>query len=390
MFPKAFINKSISLLVILSLLFINGCWDRNELDSLAIVAAVAFDTHTNNKVLLTAQIIDVGAAGSPSAGGGTGAGKPYWNINSEGNTVFDAIRNTTHESPRKLFWAHNQVIIFSEELARKGIKDYLDFYLRDGDTRNTVWVVIAEGKASDILDIETRLEKIPGMHISQLIKDRTPTSQSTGVNMHEFTHRILSDTTAPVASLLRIVKTEQEKNPDLEGTAVFNKELKMAGKLNGKETRGMLWVLGEVDSGVITVQPSGSDSKAALEILHAKSKIIPEITENNVRINIKVKMESILAEDNTDEDLLSPATWEKLSTFQAAAIRNEIKLALDKSRELNADIFGFGDSIHKKYPREWKEMKTRWEEIFPGLEINIQVDSKLRRPGLTEQTINYK
>ena len=48
---------------------------------------------------------------------------------------------------------------------------------------------------------------------------------------------------------------------------------------------------------------------------------------------------------------------------------------------MDADIFGFGESIQKKYPKEWANMENNWDEIFPQTEIEIHVDAKLRLMG---------
>ncbi|MDD2587222.1 MAG: Ger(x)C family spore germination protein [Syntrophomonadaceae bacterium] len=381
-------KKLLSLLIIIFLgVTLTGCWDHRELDQLAIVAGLAFDKHPENKVWLTTQIINPGAAGSSASDGGGGGEIPYWNLSSIGENVFDAVRNANHDSPRRLFFAHNYTVIMSEELARSGIQNYFDWYMRDAETRSTVWVLISEKNARDVLSTQPKLAKIPGLYINELFTNTAAVSMSPKVNMKDFVQRVLSDTTAPIAPLVHVMKHGQEKSPGLIGTAVFNKELKMVGKLNGIETRGMLWVLGEVKSGIITVKAPNFKENAALEILNAKSSIKPLIEGNNIKIIIKVRVESNLGEINSPVDLMLPQTWDTLSNYQAAAIRKEIQLALKKSHELNADIFGFGDMIYKKYPREWKEMKDRWEDIYPGLEVEIIVESKLRRPGLLQDTI---
>jgi spore germination protein KC len=55
--------------------------------------------------------------------------------------------------------------------------------------------------------------------------------------------------------------------------------------------------------------------------------------------------------------------------------------ALKKAQELNTDIFGFGEVIHQKYPKEWKELEKRWDEVFPEIEVKVIVKSKLNLTG---------
>ena len=41
--------------------------------------------------------------------------------------------------------------------------------------------------------------------------------------------------------------------------------------------------------------------------------------------------------------------------------------AFDKSKELKADIFGFGEILHKKYSNEWKTFRDNWDDIYPTI-----------------------
>jgi spore germination protein KC len=56
-------------------------------------------------------------------------------------------------------------------------------------------------------------------------------------------------------------------------------------------------------------------------------------------------------------------------------------MAITKVKELNSDIFGFGDAVHQRYRDEWKELEANWDEIFPDIEVEVTVESKLRRSG---------
>lgn len=381
-----FLNAILILIfIIFPLLSCSGCWDRHELESMALVTGVAFDAPDSQEtVSMTAQVVDPGAIGASSKSGET---SPFWNITAGGKTVFDAVRNCTQQSPRKLFWGHNQVIIFDQELATSGIGKYIDFFLRNEEPRDTMWVLVAKDKASDILEAKTRLESIPALNLSQLIKTRSATSFATGVDLHEFSKRLLSKTTAPVASYVKAIG-DSEKSLFLSGTAVFNNDLKMVGILNKWETRGMLWILGDTKSGIIVVKsPHCNVAEVSLEIIESSSEIEPVFIGDTLQIIIKVREQGNLGEFPCHGDVLSPDMWHSLENRQASAIQSEIMMALNKARELNADIFGFGEAVHKKYPEKWKDLEPRWEEIFPALEVQVFVDSKLLQSNFTLQGI---
>ncbi|MBZ4653418.1 MAG: germination protein Ger(X)C family [Peptococcaceae bacterium] len=378
---------AISLIILLTA----GCWNRRELDTLAIVSGTGIDKPEEpGKVQITVQIIKPGEMKAPQAGGGgeggSGGQKPYWTVTATGDTVFDTIREMAHKSNRKLFFPHNEIIILGEDAAEEGVQKYLDFFARDHEPRWLAWVLVGKNTASEVLETKAELEKVPAISISKLIEARGATSEASAVTLHEFLTRLMSKTTAPVASLIEVSGQGKEKTALLTGTAVFKKD-KLAGYLNKTETRGLLWVLNEIKSGIIDVECPGGKGKVSLEIIRARSKIIPEIKDNTLHLAVEIDEEGNLGSQMCSDDLTSESAWKTLEKNQAAVIHNEVMAALKKARELNTDIFGFGEAVHKKYPKLWKDIEDKWDEFFPNLEVAVIVDAKLRRSGLITKTV---
>lgn len=368
----------ICLLLILST---TGCWSRREMDTLAIVMGVGIDESKEpGQVQLTAQIVKTGEIKGPKKEGGGGGEKAYWNAKSTGDTVFSAVRGFTHESSRKLFFPHNDVIIFSRDIAEAGVQKYIDFFLRDHETRLNVWVLVSKGRADEVLDAKSELEKLPGRSIANLVENQTATSQTSAIKLIDFLTRLMSKTTAPIAPIIEVSGEGKEKTVSVSGTAVFKKD-KLAGQLDKAETRGLLWVIEEVKSGIIEVDCPKGEGKVSLEITRASSKITPEIEDDRIHMKVNIKEEGNLGDQSCPENLALPPGVAFLEKEKAAVIQSEVMAALKKAQELNTDIFGFGDTIHQKYPEQWKDLENRWDEVFPNIEVEINVEAKLRLTG---------
>jgi len=368
-------------------LSVYGCWNRRELNNLALVFGVALDKGKTPGILnMTVEVVKPEAikAGTQEGGKEGGGGTPYLHISSAGPTDFSTIRNFTFESSRKLFFAHNKIIVFGEELAKEGIIPYLDLFLRNHEPRRTSWVLVAKGRGEEILDTVPGIEKTPAMNISKLVENRKATSEATGVDLHEFATRLISATTAPVMPLIEVGHEGKTRIPLLSGTAVFKKD-KMVGTLDKKETRGMLWVIGEVGSGVLVVPAPGGKGKVSLEIIRASSKITPEIKNGNLIIKVAVKEEGNLGDQSSSLNLTEPAFFTSLERRQAEAIREEILAAVKKAKKYNSDIFGFGEAVHRSYPQAWKDIEKKWDQHFPQIQVVVEVEARLRRIGLITQ-----
>lgn len=378
-------SKLLLIILIPLLIGLNGCWDRRELNTLAIVSCLGIDkAEEPGKIQITAQIIKPAEMKVQAGGGG---GKPYWNITTTGETVADTIREFTHESNRQLYLPHNGAIIFSQDIAKEGVKKYVDFFDREPQlSRSQVKVLVSKGKANEILDSETELEKIPGRNISQLVDESVATSEASAVNMQEFFTRLMSKTTAPVASVIEVSGQGKEKKARLSGTAVFKTD-KMVGYLNNVETRGLLWVIDKVKSGIIVVKSPSGEGKVSLEIIRASSVITTGIKDNNEPyITVHIDEEGNLSDQmSLEDDLTILQVWSSLEKSQADVIHQEVMDALKKAQELNTDIFGFGDAVHREHPELWGEMEKQWDHYFPDLQVEVIVNAKLTRTGMIKK-----
>lgn len=151
-------RASIFFMTALCLLLITGCWNRRELNDLALVVAMSIDK-SGDQYMVTLQVVDAGEVSSKI---GTSGRTPVITYSEKGKHVFEAIRKMTTETPRKLYFSHLQMLVISEDIAKEGISKSLEFLSRDHEVRKDFFVVIAkEEQAKSILENITSLEKIP-------------------------------------------------------------------------------------------------------------------------------------------------------------------------------------------------------------------------------------
>ena len=362
-------------------MLLTGCWSSRELDQLAIVMAVGLDEgKEQEQVMFTAQVAKATDMQAPSASGGsTSEGNAYTNVRMEGKSVFGAIRDMTHKISRKLYFSHNQIIIVSNDLAKRGFVKELDMFLRNYETRMDTLLLVSRDRADEILEEEPKLDNLPATHIYDLLHTQFANSQTAVVTVREFSTCILSGTTAPVAPIIEVVEEKEQKKARLSGTAVF-KDGKVVGELDDDQTRGLLWVKGKVHSGIMYVEAPGGE--VTMEILRSKRKIKPYKNENGeIAIRIDVSEESIIASAETSEDLSKKEIPALLEENMGKVIEAEIQDAITTSKSLNCDIFGFGEQIHQKFPKEWEQMEPQWDTLYPKLQIDVHADTKLRGMG---------
>jgi spore germination protein KC len=373
-------SKNLIRITAFTLLFslLSGCYDRRELDTLGIVVGTAIDkAERDGETKLTLQIANVSGPQSdkakPSKGTGMGS-QSHINITGTGKSIDQIIRNTVHRISRRAYMPHNQVIVFGEDFAKEGVRDSLDFFARAPEARMTLNIFVAKGMAADILAVEPEFGHMSGSELVKTLKQQVVTSEAPIVTEFEFIKTILSSTTAPVAPLVYAVESDGKKELYVGGCAVF-KGQKMVGELNEKETRGLLWVTGKVKAGIQNVEVLGV--RTSMEIRRAKSKIKPELSEDGA-IRMKIRVESLvgLGDQTGDINVVAPENNMILLSETERFTKNEIQSALKKSKELNADIFGFGEYISRKYPAEWKTLEGKWDELYRKIEVDLDIHVK--------------
>ena len=379
------------ILLIIVVLF-TGCWDWEELNNLTIVSGIGLDqAEEPGKILFTAQVISPAAlSGSGGDSGGTRGGgegsaetQAVRVLTTTEETVFQAVRKLSTQASNRLLLSHLQVIVISREAAEQGIYHYIDFFARDPEPRPDIRVLVAEKEAGEIMRQPCGVSNIPALGLYRAVQTAELNALAPDITMQEANIRLASETIeliAPIAKLYqekgvsRVTKTRI----DIDGTAVFRGD-KMVGKLNHRETRGLLWILGKVKTGIIVTEHA--EGKQSLEIVKAQSKITPEIRNNELVVKIAVDVTSNLGDQQCSKNLTDPVMIASLEEKQTAEIKKEISGAVKKAQELKADIFGFGDELRRKYPEQWKKLEQHWAELFPGIKIELEIKSQIKATG---------
>lgn len=375
-------RKCLAALLIVGLVLTAGCWSRRELNQLGIVLGTGFDLSEKGQVEVTAQIVkpDAMKAGGGKDGGGGGQSSPVLILSSQGKSTFDAVRNFISVSSKRLFWSHNEIYIFGESLAIRGVGPVLDFLERNPELRREAALLVAKGKAKDILTVPGGLEKVSAIEINHALFAANFLSKASKVDMHSFLLAYGSKATSPTLPAIELVTEFGKPKFRITGMAVFKQD-KLAGWLDETETRGLLWVIDKVKGGIIVVPSPGKAGKLSLEIKQAKVKTAAKLQGGKPEITVEIEEVANLDEETTAVDITKPEIMSKINQAQQQAISQEVQTAVNKAQKLKADIFGFGEELHRANPQQWTKLKPSWDEIFPKLKIKVQVKTKIQFTG---------
>jgi spore germination protein KC len=374
---------------------LSGCWNQKELNDLAFVMAMGIDKGKDQRFDVTFQLVNPGNVSSGQGGGG-GQGLPIAVYKTSGDTLTEAARNATKKVSRRLYYAHTNIIVISEKLAREGIYNLLDAFEREPEFRTTTEIIIAnDSTAEDIVATLTLLDKLP---TSKIKKELDTTEKLLGenikVNVDDLVSALVSKGRQPMISGYRLVgdKEESRKADNLnttttlaylkaDGLAVFN-DGKLKGWINNENARGAVWILNKVKSTDINLDWKGKKAALNLTPIRSKTKVTAKIKNGKPIIQVVLKEESVISEINTSMNLDNPTTIQEIKKITEEKIEKEIMNSIKAAQRQKCDIFGFGEKVHLANPKLWKKIEKNWDEQFANTKVTVKVYSFNRRAGI--------
>ncbi|QCR31058.1 Ger(x)C family spore germination protein [Lysinibacillus sp. SGAir0095] len=389
--------KKIRFIILIAFLLptLTGCWGSNEVNDIAIGVALGIDKTEDDEYKVTVQVLNPSEVASSVTGGGSGYTTPVTSYTASGEIMFEAIRKLTQQAPRKIYLAHLRMIVIGEEVAKDDIYNTIDFLSRDHSMRTDFYLVVSkDSKAQEILEVLTSIEKIPASKLFDSLEASHDAWAATGkVKINEIMDDIVSEGTQPILTAVKIfgdpkagasaenVQTIAPKaRLAFDGMAAFRKN-KLVGWLSEDESKGLNYVKGKVKNTIVVIDIN--NGPVGVEIFDTKAEIIPRFQGSDTpSFEVKISGEANVAEVNTTIDLMSKDVFSEIEEKVNNAIEDTIKKALNKSQnEYESDIFGFGDQIHKNNPKLWKEIKKNWTEMYPDIQVDVNVDVNIRRVG---------
>ena len=386
-------RKAVFVLAAVLLLLTTGCWNRRELNDLAIVMAMGIDK-VDGEYLLSTQIVNPGGvAASKDGAGGTQSAVATYSMRSA--DIFEGIRRLTTMTPRRLYFSHIQVLVLGEQVAREGTKEVLDLLFRDHEVRPDFYVILAKDtSALHILSMLDPLEKIPATKLYKSLETGEKAWGSViSIQLDEFITQLLSEGSEPVLVGVTVkgkVHTGSNgNNPQQESVSTLLKyedigvfkEDKLQGWFNEKESIGFSYITDRLDSTVEAI-PCDKNSKLIIEIIHSKSTLDGRVVNGKPQVEVKIKAEGNVGEVACAIDLAKSQTIYKLEREVEKRIKEKIQNVITKAqKQFHSDAFGFGQVIYQNDPKGWEKVRHDWNEAFVDLKVKINVDVKLRRTG---------
>lgn len=369
--------------------FVSGCWDRSEVNDLAIILAAGIDQENRNSVKLSVEVYipKGGEAGttqdamSPSGGGG----RQTLVSSATGVSLSDAMSHLQERLSRKLYWGHNHVFVIGKERAEAGLEDDLDFVLRYPEMRERANFYITEGTAMEVMKVMPQLER----STMEALRELSKTEVGSRVDLKQLLELMSRspDQAFYLPYVLRGTEMTDNRNvrdsnvPYFKGMAIL-KRGKLVGTVDNETALGVLWLTDRIKTSTMIVYPMSTGS-ISIRLSRSETEVKPHIgTDGRWSLSLTVRYEGEVTQNTSGLDLMKPDQFKRIVEGANATIRRRMEAALKEVRTgMKTDVLDFGEAFRRKYPKQWRAAKGGWENRFAQIEIALDVKADTIRPG---------
>lgn len=383
-------------LFLLTALLLTGCGNYRELNDLAITTGIAFDIK-DDQYIVSYMIANSNKAETDSKDSET----KITVYEGKGNTISSAYMDLNSKNPKIPYISHLEVVIISEDLAKRGTLEALDFLMRNPESRKEFYIVLSKNvEAGTLLKTLAPLESFPSQNIAEIIKSNKD-DQSTIV-MQKYSDviaNLIDEGIEPIINGIELDgnKEEGQMQESLEKSTpsatikidtigIFKKD-KLLGWSTHDETVGINII--NNSAGFVLLETKCDDKYMTSTLKDIKTK--PMITfENNIpKIKLEIKADGAILEMQCKRNLEETKVMKELENEFDKKLKNIIDETLYMAqKKYKSDIFGFGNYIYKNNLKKWNIIKDRWDnEIFPEITIDTEIKINLNNKGSLEQSL---
>ncbi|MEF3304599.1 Ger(x)C family spore germination protein [Paenibacillus sp. GYB003] len=404
---------AMAVLMCASALLTTGCWNKLEISDLAIVSAIGVDKAQDiGEYRVFFQVANPSAVASGAAaggGGGAGAGGKAQTITvyrGVGASLFDAVRNASKMSSRRMYLSHVRLVVFGERLAKDGIEELLDYLKRSNEIRLTTNVVIAKGMTAEaLMSVATRFEKIPADAIRGKMKFTSNLfSENIEIQLDDILKAVMGEGTEAVINGVELVKrgdkeAESDAPKEKERYSPPSTKIGPIGVFKGGKlklwlddgaSRGLAWMLNKMKGTVVTVDFREQKESVSLDVLRSKTKVKVDVANDKPLIDIVIRQEAALINVKSGLDLRNPGLIKEIEASMNRKTREEIMKTVQIVKKEKIDFAGFAGKLHRSNRTAWEKLKDRWNEKLSEADVRVTVQSHVRHPGMNLEPVLSK
>ncbi len=339
------------MLIVVITMNLSGCWDSKDIQELQYITGLGVD-YKDDKYIIYGQVMSF--SGVAKQEGSQTVPTPVWVVKGSGKTVVTAMNDVYRKANQSIYWGHIGVVIYTENVLKKGINKVNDGLLRFQQIRETVWVYGTNEPIEQILLVtsifgspyQTSLYSpkevykirslLPPLRVQRFYVDYNEPGMTVKLPLIKIKKNIWK------------AETEERSTAKLSGVYLL-KNKKLKGILSEKEMMGLRWVTEETIRSPLLLKVN-DDLDLVVSIMRPKVKIMPIFENGDVRFDMKLKFKANVTYMNVE------VTLDKLKKEIKKKIHSEIMESFKYGLEKGVDVYNLEQIVYRKDIKQWKKL----------------------------------
>lgn len=400
-------NAFILILIIIFIIAFSSSYSSLSIDNLAYVLAIAIDSSDTNKLEVSFQF------STPVSAESSSTEKPTPIINMvTASSLSNAINLVNGYLGKQINMSHCKVIIFSEDLAFKGISDEIYTLINDTQVRPSCNLVVSKCSAKYYLEeTSPQLENLISKYYEIFANSSKYTGYMPDATIGNFFNNMICKTCEPYAILGGVNEGSKNNSSEVDsqkdytikanessitgengaeniGVAVF-KGSQLVGELNALETIAFLNIKNDLDRFLISVpDPQNDNNYLDIYLTPTRSTNIQIDTSNQTPyIKIKCEFSGRIYSMSENSKYLSPEVLDSISNSCNSYLESVFSDYLYKTaKDFNSDINGLGKCALKNFFTTAQYNDYNWQENYKNSFFDVEVSTSVKSGMLITET----
>lgn len=357
-------------------ILLTSCWDAKTYERVGFILQVGIE-RSKDKLLVSYNVPVVV---------GTSAKEQTEFLSTEVTQIREFREKARRISSKIVEGGKIQQLLFSEDVASKGLSEYFELFERDNILPSTSHVVIVDGSPSELMSVLQNLndKPLPAFYVNSLIENNIRNGYSPESRISSYTTRFFSRTIDAISPVIRIA-TEEGKGIKVVGTALFSQD-NMVGRIDSDKTPLLLSLMGNFKGGEYIATSLESDKAynkgAAIALSKVKRKLKIRVENDKPLVDISLSFNGRLEEFKFG----AVSNLNNKVAIQEAISKEMSDMCLyilKYSQDVGSDPLGIGEMIRAYHNPYWQSINN-WKDTYKDVEFNVNVDLILNHYGVVK------
>lgn len=396
----------ITVIILVLLVAFNSSYSALNIDNLAFVVAMGFDVSDTKEIKVTFQFVK-----PPSTTEGSNQDSQIIEDSINANSISNALNIMDTYFARRLDLSHCRIIVFSEEIAQRGISDYIYTLMNDVQVRPSANIVVSKCNADYYIKSCTpSLETSITRYYDIFPNSSKYTGYLCNATIGDFFNSLICNYCEPYTILGGVTSANNgssqtanandsnvqsgsspisgTKGTESIGMAVF-KHGKLVGELNAIETVCFNILKKEVDSFLVSV-PNPNNENQNIDVYLtplSKSKIDVEIVTGSPYIKIDYSFNAKIYSVTENSGYLDESSLSAISNSCNKYLESVLSEYLYKtSQEFKSDVNDLGKYVISDFATNEDFENYDWTNNYINSAFNVTINTNIESGVLLTKT----